>query len=295
MKNTMHSGRWVSLVFLLVGLVYAHCKSGQDVEPSDQASARHARGVSTPKEIVGRDGAPMDLVPAGSFIMGSPEGVGRNDEHPEHEVWLDDFYIDRYEVTVGRFEKCVQAWVCTEDSFRTVTDDPACNYGDADRTDHPMNCVDWVGMEEYCDWAGKRLPTEAEWEKAARGTDGRIYPWGNEEPTCEHALMSFDSEKTRCSTLKPPFTQQVGGKFKGVGTYGTHNLGGNVAEWCEDLYLSTFYAVSPQRNPVNRRKGSRRSARGGSSEHSAQETCSTFRISADPLFNSIGGRCVADP
>ena len=139
------------------------------------------------------DDAPMDLVPAGCFVMGSPPSEGIYDEHPAHEVCLDAYYIDRYEVTVERYERCVRAGACSLDHFLDAGDD-WCNYANGQR-DHPMNCVSWFGMREYCEWAGKRLPTEAEWEKAARGTDGRTYPWGEEEPTCNYAIIDDGGDR----------------------------------------------------------------------------------------------------
>ena len=248
--------------------------------------------TENPAEIVGKDGAPMDLVPAGSFLMGSPEGVGRDDEHPEHEVWLDDYYIDRYEVTVELFAKCVQAGVCSEEHIRTVDDDPACNYGDANRVNHPMNCVDWFGMKTYCEWAGKRLPTEAEWERAARGTDGRMYPWGNEEATCEHAVMDEDKTQDCEGATELPYTEPGGTKIMGVGPYGSHNLGGNVGEWCLDIYDETFYTRSPNKNPVNTDEGRFRATRGGDCRYTSKNV-TTYRTKVPPNGQSftLGGRC----
>ena len=107
----------------------------------------------------------MALIPAGKFWMGSPAGEGADDERPRHEVYLDAFYIDKHEVTTEAYGKCVSAGKCAKPGTGTY-----CNRGKSDRGNHPVNCVDWSQAEAYCGWAEKRLPTEAEWEKAARRT-----------------------------------------------------------------------------------------------------------------------------
>ena len=137
----------------------------------------------------GRDGAPMVAVAAGAFTMGSPaggspSGANERDERPEHKVVVDAFKIDRFEVTVGRYAACVQAGKCAP-----LPTNPGCNFGVPGRTDHPINCATWEQAKRYCEWAGERLPSEAEWEKAARDNDGREFPWGNEPATCERAVM----------------------------------------------------------------------------------------------------------
>jgi formylglycine-generating enzyme required for sulfatase activity len=123
------------------------------------------------------NGAEMAYVPAGEFIMGSDEG--RANERPAHTVYLDAFYIDKTEVTNAQYRKCVEAGACSQ-PYDTGW------YNDPNRAEHPVGWVDWNQANAYCQWAGKRLPTEAEWEKAARGTDGRTYPWG-EGIDCDHA------------------------------------------------------------------------------------------------------------
>jgi serine/threonine protein kinase len=147
------------------------------VTPPKQAQQAQAE---PPKEIKGQDGKEMVLIPAGEFMMGCNETVDQqcyDHEKPSKEVYLDAFYIDKYEVTVAEYRRCGEAGKC---STQNLTPYDSCNWNKAGRTNHPINCVDWNQAQAYCEWAGKRLPTEAEWEKAARGTDGRVYPWGNE-------------------------------------------------------------------------------------------------------------------
>lgn len=131
-------------------------------------------------EITGKDGAPMVLIPAGEFWMGSPEGQGATGENPRHQVSLDGFYMDKFEVAVARYAEFWRAKNLRKPMYWDQVD--SSKHGNL-----PVIGVDWHDAKSYCEWAGKRLPTEAEWEKAARGTDGRMYPWGNEQPTARLA------------------------------------------------------------------------------------------------------------
>jgi formylglycine-generating enzyme required for sulfatase activity len=137
-----------------------------------------------PTKITGKDGAPMVLVPAGEFTMGSDNGD--EDESPIHRVYLNAFYVDKFEVTIGRFARFVDA----------IQSEPPWGFADKvtpiTHADRPVRWVNWMDAMSYCLWAGKRLPTEAEWEKAARGTDGRLYPWGNDPPTSAHAVFGLN-------------------------------------------------------------------------------------------------------
>lgn len=128
-----------------------------------------------------------------------------------------------------------------------------CTYEAGDKSDHPVNCVDWDQAVAYCQWEGKRLPTEAEWEKAARGTDGRIYPWGNTAPDCNRAQYG------KCGGQ----TVSVGTKPAGSSPYGVLDMAGNVDEWVADWYDSDYYAQSPSENPKGPSSGQHRGARGG--------------------------------
>ena len=198
--------------------------------------------------IIGKDGAEMILIPAGEFIMGSSEGEDDGDEHPQHTVFLDAFYIDKYEVTNAQYKQ-----------FMDATGHRAPEHWDDERfnqPDWPVEGVAWHDAVAYAKWAGKRLPTEAEWEKAARGTDGRRYPWGNE----------WDSSKCNSNGSSDGYeeTAPVGSFPDGASPYGVMDMAGNVDEWCADLYDEDYYSRSPQQNPKGPDSGSSRVMRGGS-------------------------------
>jgi len=177
------------------------------------------------------DGMTLVYVPAGSFLMGNARNdIGNPDEKPAHEVALDAFWIDQTEVTNAQYNRCVGAGVC-EKSF--YADDPAYN-----GAEYPVVGVSWFDASTYCAWAGGRLPTEAEWEYAARGPDASLYPWGNEPPTCE--LAQFGEGYVSGNT-----NRQAGcdGKMIPVGTLpagaswvGALDMAGNVSAWVEDWY-----------------------------------------------------------
>ena len=194
------------------------------------------------------------LVPAGSFWMGCNSAVDSNcysDESPYHEVTLSGYYMDKTEVTQAEYKKCVDAGEC---------DTPSCDWDPTGTPNRPVVCVTWSQAGEYCVWAGKRLPTEAEWEKAARGTDGRKYPWGNETATCDYAVM-YDGS-WGCGTGS---TWDVCGKSPaGDSPYGLCDMAGNVYEWVSDWYDSGYYTNSQASNPTGPVSGSIRVARGGS-------------------------------
>ncbi len=200
------------------------------------------------------DGMVMVLVPAGPFLMGStrnPPSVEGN-ETPRHSVTLDAFWIDRTEVSNDQYRSFVKA---TGHLPPDCTIDPHYpTYKDTSMGDYPVACVAWQDAADYCRWAGGRLPTEAEWEKAARGTDGRTYPWGNLWPTCSRA--NFDD---CCADEALP----VGGRPAGVSPYGTLDMAGNVEEWVNDWFADDYYSSSPSGNPQGPYAGTAKVARGG--------------------------------
>jgi len=179
--------------------------------------------ASEGSELVGKDGAPMVLVPAGPFPMGVPPGDrdGGRDEYPRHEVYLDTFSIDKFEVTNGRYLAFIKATGHRaphhpKDLDRNLWQGGLMPESIAER---PVINVDWFDAEAYCRWAGKRLPTEAEWEKAARGTDDRRFPWGNLEPTHKH--LNYNQRWIGEKTLMP-----VGSFEAGKSRYGACDMDG---------------------------------------------------------------------
>jgi formylglycine-generating enzyme required for sulfatase activity len=228
----------------------------------------------------------MAFVPAGEFIMGSPEGEGEDDEHPQRTVYLDAFYIGKYEVTNAEYKECVDAGACDPPS-QTSSSTRNSYYGNPEYDDYPVINVSWYDAKAYCGWKGVRLPTEAEWEKAARGTDGRKYPWGNE----------FDSYK--CNTLESGIgdTTEVGSFPDGASPYGAYGMAGNVLEWVADWYDTDYYSKAPERNPEGPDSGVVRVLHGGSWGNSPRATRCAFRHRSDPVsrYDHVGFRVAASP
>jgi formylglycine-generating enzyme required for sulfatase activity len=232
----------------------------------------------------------MVYIPAGEFMMGCNETVDQScndDEKPYHKVFLDSFFIDENLVTVHQYEICVRNGKCTKPDIRDSEGDirEDCNWKKSDRSDHPINCVQWKQADTYCKWAGTRLPTEAEWEKAARGTDGRKYPWGNQEPTCDQAVSLL-----LCNDL---YTQPVGNKPNGASPYGVMDMSGNVWEWVADWYNEKYYQKSNSQNPIGPTSGQDRVLRGGSWDYynpDALRVSNRFKFPPDSRIP--GFRCV---
>jgi len=234
------------------------------------------------------DGMPMVYVPPGEFEMGS--AAGERDQQPPHVVALDAFWIDRTEVTNGQYEQCVEAGGCdppaetgsyTRDSY----------YGDGAFVDYPVIYVSWDQAAAYCAWAGARLPTEAEWEYAARGSEGRTYPWGSDLPDCRKA--NYWGADGGCVGD----TAAVGAYPAGASWCGAQDLAGNVWEWVADWYASDYYARSPARNPTGPASGESRVVRGGSWYHYRHLLQSTLRNYHAPGHRShlVGFRCAGWP
>lgn len=271
----------------------AEDKPNGGVAPKTVAPGQESKGIevaalpsyqiqkSLKKEVVGKDGALMVLIPAGDFLMGSDEWP---DERPQHRVRLDDFYMDIYEVTTGLYN-----------GFLTSTGhSPPYKWEDykTQRDDHkPVIGVNWFDANAYCRWAGKRLPTEAEWEKAARGVDGRKYPWGNEPPTESHGNFGH------CCGWKGYLTlNEVGTSDTGKSPYGVFDLTGNVWEWTADWYANNYYKTSPVDNPTGPSTGDRKVIRGGSWSNSLNDLRVVARDKLSPSYKnmSLGFRCVSD-
>jgi formylglycine-generating enzyme required for sulfatase activity len=241
-----------------------------------------------------KDGMVMVYVPAGEFIMGSKEGDV--DERLEHTVYLDAFWIDKYEVSNAQYQKCVGAGACRAP---TTCGWGEPTYGDASKTNHPVVCVNWDDARAYCAWARARLPTEAEWEKAARGTDGRRWPWGSTfdvsrlnfcDRNCE-----FDWKDTGADDGYAR-TAPVGNFPAGASPYGVLDMAGNVWEWVADWYDPNYYTYSPSHNPQGPDSGEKKVQHGGAWSNDKWIVQSAIRdpyLPTDTLSDT-GFRCAYD-
>lgn len=244
-------------------------------------------------EMADRRGVVMRLVPAGEFTMGSDEAASPMEEKPAHEVYLDAFYIDKYEVTNKLYKACVDEGTC--DSPLDFSSATRSSYYDNPQFDnYPVIYVGWNMAKTYCEWRGAQLPTEAQWEKAARGTDTRTYPWG-ERISCDKANYWPKDEACVGDTA------QVGTYESNVSPYGVYDMAGNVMEWVADWYSLTYYSDSPDSNPLGPDSGSgeERVLRGGSwmsSDHHVRTDARQWPWNSFghvPHYNQdLGFRCV---
>jgi len=199
-------------------------------------------------------------IPAGSFLMGciSSDVNCNADEKPQHGVTLDAYFMDTTEVTVASYKACVDAGKCTAPATTAL-----CNWGVAGRDEHPVNCVNWDQASGFCAANGDVLPTEAQWERAARGgADGNLYPWGNVAPDCSHAVFD-DGSATTGQGCDGSSTMAVGSKAAGRNGYGLYDIAGNVFEWTADWYDSAWFGSGPTSNPTGPVGGAVRVVRGG--------------------------------
>ena len=200
------------------------------------ASLTVATSATTPGVITRsnpKDGAVMVYVPAGEFLMGSTDGKVNDNERPQHKVYLTGYWMYKCPVTVAQYRKYCHA------TGRQMPEQPVWS-----QDDHPIVNVNWHDAADYAHWAGVALPTEAQWEKAARGTDGRVYPWGND----------WDSAKCVNATGG---TKPVGSCSAGASPYGALDMAGNVWQWCADWYAADYYRKAPATIHAARRRGQR--------------------------------------
>src|SRR5262245_26999447 len=234
------------------------CPDGYRYSDQDVGDGLSGQCVASSGTDGGVDaGVPSDmvLVPAGPFSMGcnaSVEGAvcsvpEHADESPFHVVMLDAYVIDKLELSRAKYKECVDAQVCLTTG--------------ADMTNNLPAAVTWTQAATYCSWVGKRLPTEAEWEKAARGDDGRTFPWGNTAPNC--ALASFSDCGGGYVT--------VDSFAPGASPYGAVNMAGNISEWIRDSYQADFYVTSPVSNPSGPPTSDLKVLRGGNGVSPATE------------------------
>jgi len=282
---------------------------------STPASTHTPTLASYPSQIIDDYGIPMVLVPAGPFEMGSDADVALRecqelhidgycprryfeDEEPVHTVTLDDYYIDQYEVTNAHYAACVDAGVCNRPS-RQRSIYSSTYYFDTAYEDYPVIYLSWQDAHTYCMWRGVRLPTESEWEKAARGTEGWLYPWGD----------SFEGDRANFCDSNCTFPGANNDYDDGyqdiapVGSYapngyGLYDMAGNVWEYVADWYDADYYASSPFRNPSGPTSGESRVIRGGGAAYSSGDDLrTTNRGSASPdwALEPRGFRCARSP
>ena len=252
----------------------------------------------------GTKGGSMVYVPAGEFWMGSDPNDALKEcqkhgkdcqrswfenEGPQHLVFLEAFYIDKYEVTQGEYNECVSSGACR----------PNQKYDGFSGDRQPVVGVSWDDAKNYCEWAGKRLPTEAEWERAARGADGRIYPWGNEFDGrrgnfCDKNCLQYWAKKTVDDGYS--ITAPVGSYPGGASPYGAMDMAGNVWEWVADWYDERYYSNSPNRNPKGPDSGNSRVLRSSGWNTFARFLRASARFGFFPSSRSstYGFRCLRD-
>jgi formylglycine-generating enzyme required for sulfatase activity len=224
---------------------------------------------------------PMVEIPAGEFAMGSDGVRALEDERPVHRVWLERFSMDLHEVATAQYAE-----------FLTATQRPApWQWNSVDLLqshDRPVIGVDWSDADAYCRWKGKRLPTEAEWEKSARGTEGWLYPWGNQFPRNDLANFALGARFSYSQVLMPVQSYE-----QGKSPYGLYHMAGNVWEWVQDWYAVNYYEISPERNPQGPEKGQFKVLRGGSWSDLPKYllTYGRFKLPPETRNSYIGFRC----
>ena len=249
--------------------------------PTATVAPTQAAGATQVSSV---DGMELVYIPSGDFSMGSLAGPA--DEQPVHTVKLDSYYIDKTEVTNGMYSLCVAAGAC----LKPMVFSSNTHYGYyffEPYISFPVIALKWSSAETYCTWAGRRLPTEAEWEKAARGTDGRTYPWGNDLPN--KTLLNFNSPLGDTVT--------VGSYPSGASPYGVLDMAGNVTEWVADWYAADYYGSSPSSNPTGPIQGDYKVLRGGSwhSDEYSVRSADRHWLGPDTRDVVIGFRCAMTP
>lgn len=267
-----------ALPFFLLGLLIAACAAPL----TGDATAEPTSAITIPIEDL------VVYVPAGHFYMGSDQELdpaAQEDELPIHSVLLDGFFIYRNEVSNGLYQQCVAAGVCSAPEI--FEDGPSTHYNDPEYKDNPVVGVNWDQASAFCSWAEARLPTEAEWEKTARGESADLYPWGADDPSCSLSNMAG-------CFIDPPDTNMVGQYPTGESIYEANDMSGNVWEWTLDWYDEDYYAQSPGTSPLGPENGELRVVRGGSYEDGVEALRSAERLPLDPdkAYNNVGFRCV---
>ena len=235
------TNKYISIVTLTVSLIFG-------------INNLNVEAISDSSENIKRDPVEMVLIKADEFLMGSKSGEGRPDERPQRNIFLDEYSIDVHEVSNARYLKFIR---------ETERKEPPNSYSDgllskeSEVENLPVVQVTWYDAVDYCRWAGKRLPTEAEWEKAARGKNGNTYPWGSE--ILSNNSVNFDKDWEGIKTL-----WNVDMHAEASSSYGIKNMSGNVREWVADWYAPDYYKNAPLKNPSGPKTGILKVIKGGS-------------------------------
>ncbi len=269
-------------VIVLAGFGVGLWASGK-ISPASSPSSTQTADVAAQEQLPAikdaTDGMTLIHIPAGRFTMGDDNVAGAG---PVHEVYVSAFRMDEHEVTNAQYQLCVNDGACQSPS--TVKSSTRSSYyNNSTYSNYPVIDVSWNDANAYCKWAGRRLPTEAEWEKAARGTNALTYPWGDAAPS--DGRLNFNN--------KGGDTVKVAIKLSGVSPYGLFDMAGNVAEWVSDRYSETYYSVSPSIDPQGPESGDMRVLRGGSWKSDAAAVSTFTRVALPPggRSDSIGFRC----
>ncbi|MEZ0396683.1 MAG: formylglycine-generating enzyme family protein [Anaerolineales bacterium] len=288
--------RGLILTTLILLALMAACHLGRpegDFTPTAGQPSTAGEQTGSSAGPTNTDGADVIYIPPTTFVMGASAGDSQagDDEQPAHQVSLDGFYIYAREVTNRMYAECVRAGACFP--VQPLPNGPTSHYNDPAYADYPVVGVDWNMARDYCRWAGGRLPTEAEWELAARGVEGYLYPWGNEPaPSCDRLNMF--------GCLVPPDTRPVGSYPLGVSPFGLFDLAGNVWEWVNDWYDADYYTASAVSNPLGPSappdgQYPLKVVRGGSWNSYPNDVRAAARAWANPYapYDDLGFRCVA--
>lgn len=285
-------------IFVLVTWFCVGC--GQIVSPTSKVDSSTQCTAIGQTRISPVDGVTLVCVPAGQFLMGAGQDdpLAKDNEKPQHKVNLDAYWIDRTEVTNLNFKKCLEAGACHPKQYEISATNYVPYSVSPDTPNYPALLYESEPAVEYCRWAGRRLPTEAEWEKAARGTDARLYPWGNAPLDCNlanyYACGLSVSTTPRCGSSEHCKTNPVDALEAGVSPYGALNMAGNVWEWVADWYQADYYSHSPTDNPTGPAQGTFRVIRGGGATSVSQDLRVTRRANGDPqhyMDGQMGFRC----